>query len=414
MSKLNNTIWVVLGTRPEAIKQAPVYLELVKQIGVENVSLIGTGQHAELLNQALRPFRLKLDVNLEIMGRGEDLTGISALILQEMGAHIKKYGPRCLIVQGDTSTAAMSGLAAFLNKVPVIHNEAGLRSYDNFNPFPEEINRKILTNIADIHLAPTKLAYDVLIKENIAPHNVYLTGNTGIDALMMALQSVPTPATLNLLNKIKAAGRKPVFMTAHRRENAGQGMEDWISCVADFFKRHPELALVFPLHPNNLAREAADAKLGVLENCHLMDPVGYVDCCHILGDSHFVVTDSGGIQEEASTLGVPVVVCRKTTERMEAVNSEIAILAGLKIESIIRAMDWANKKANKGIRTFQNIYGDGKASQTIAEIVLSRIMVNDTTTEMAALAVETEPHIYGDLLRTTVLDKKNIYGVKNV
>jgi len=371
MKQLANTIWVVLGTRPEAIKQAPVYLELCRMYGADAVSLIGTGQHQELLDQALAPFGLKLDLNLAVMGRSNGLSELSATILQEMGMYIQKYTPSCLIVQGDTSTAAMSGLAAFFQKIPVYHNEAGLRSYDNDNPFPEEINRKILTSVATLHLAPTELSYQALLKEGVPADKIYLTGNTGIDAMMMALKKIPSMPTLNLLRKIEESRLKPVFMTAHRRENAGQSMNDWMDSVASYFTNHPELALVFPLHPNNLARAVAEEKLGKLSNCHLIAPLDYVDCCHVVNDCHFVVTDSGGIQEEAATLGIPVVVCRKTTERMEAVHAEIAVLAGLESAQILAAMDWANHKANSEARAIRHIFGNGTASERIAKIIYS-------------------------------------------
>ncbi len=376
MESVKNTIWVVLGTRPEAIKQAPVYMRLVELVGKKNVSLVGTGQHEELLNQALAPFGLTLDLNLKVMGRGNDLCGTSGIILQEMGNYIKEFTPSCLIVQGDTSTAAMSGMAAFFNKVPVFHNEAGLRSYDIYNPFPEEVNRKVLTAIANVHFAPTQLSRDALIKEGVEAETIFITGNTGIDALMMVLQQVPSVATLNLLEKIKNSGRKPVLMTAHRRENAGQGMDDWMQSVSNYFKKNQDLALVFPLHPNNLARKSAEEKLGKLENCFMIDPLDYIDCCHVLNECQFVVTDSGGIQEEASTLGIPVVVCRKTTERMEAVHSQMAVLAGLQTETILKGMDWANEKSKKSERKTQNIFGDGKASQMIADLVLERVVIN--------------------------------------
>jgi UDP-N-acetylglucosamine 2-epimerase (non-hydrolysing) len=373
MSNLTNTIWVILGTRPEAIKQAPVYIELCRRVGKKNVSLVGTGQHKELLNQALKAFGLELDLNLNVMSRAHGLADTSGLILQEMDAAIKKYNPCCLIVQGDTTTAAMAGMAAFYNKILVIHNEAGLRSYDNQNPFPEEVNRKILTIVSEVHLAPTVLSQEVLIKEGIAPEDAFMTGNTGIDALMFALRLPASYSTQRLIDQITKSQQRIVLMTAHRRENAGQSMEDWISSVRDYFLKHPDLALIFPLHPNNLARIYAEEQLGRMDNCHLIEPLDYIDCCHVINYSHFVVTDSGGIQEEASTLGVPVVVCRKTTERMEAVYANRAILAGQNIDSVLSAMDWANDKALSEIRTARNIYGDGSASEKICDIIISRL-----------------------------------------
>ncbi len=367
-------IWILVGTRPEVIKQAPLYLELANRLGQDQVALVGTGQHRELLEQALTHFGLKLDVTLEIMKPNQTLTGSAAAVLSGMERLFAFQRPDWLVVQGDTTSAAMAAWAAFVHKIRVAHNEAGLRSYDLLNPYPEEANRRLISVVADLHLAPTERARDALLAEKAPADRVFVTGNTGIDALRLTL-AAPAPETASALcARILAGGRRPVLLTAHRRENSGEGMMQWFEALARFLRARPDIALIYPVHPNNLARPAIEAMLAPLPQVHLLPAIHYGETCHILKHSRFVVTDSGGIQEEASSLGIPVVVCRKTTERMEAVHAGIARLAGLEVESIVEAMDWAYSRSASASATppvgiVRPIFGDGFASARIADLL---------------------------------------------
>ncbi len=370
--------WVVVGTRPEVIKQAPVYFELVDRFGVENVALIGTGQHKELLNQALSHFDLKLDLNLEIMQPNQTLAASSSAVLQKMNELFQTSRPEWLVVQGDTTSAAMAAWAAFLSEVKVAHNEAGLRSYDLVNPFPEEANRRLISVIADVHFAPTRLAQEALLREGVSRDKIVVTGNTGIDSLHWTLlQTCPTRVS-GWLERFKASGQKPVLVTAHRRENKRK-MDQWFSALARFTTENREFSLVFPFHPNHTALAYAEKYLGDSDRAMIMPAIGYDETCHLLNACAFVVTDSGGIQEEAASLGIPVVVCRETTERMEAVEAGLAKLAGTDPDPVIQAMDWAAmmSRLSPG-RSTNSIFGDGHAAMRVVNALDRRIMVRES------------------------------------
>lgn len=360
-------IWVVVGTRPEVIKQVPLFWACQKQFGKDQVKLIGTGQHRELLLQALEHFGAKLDSNFEIMRPGQSLSKVAAAVLENFDEAIENERPDWIIVQGDTTTAAMAAIAAFHRKIKVAHNEAGLRSHDINNPFPEEANRKLISVIASLNFAPTNLAKTALINEGITPDLIHVTGNTGIDALMWTLHQ-KCPQTISTLVEEQAShNRKPVLLTAHRRENAGSVMDHWFQALESFFSRNPDLCLIYPTHPNNLAREYSYKYLQKLPNAVVTEPLSYLETTHLLKSCHFVVTDSGGIQEEAATLGIPTIVCRKTTERMEAVETGIAKLVDPeKIPEILSEMNWAK---NNAISKLQYPFGRGDAAQKIASIL---------------------------------------------
>jgi UDP-N-acetylglucosamine 2-epimerase (non-hydrolysing) len=363
-------VWILVGTRPEAIKQAPLYKACRDTFGKDKVALIGTGQHRELLTQALKPFGVEMDVNLDIMKPGQTLSESAADVLSGMSKLFAAAKPEWLIVQGDTTSAAMAALAAFHHGVKVAHNEAGLRSYDLHHPFPEEANRKIVAVVADIHLAPTEKSRQALLKEGIPEEKIRLVGNTGIDALMEIL-SGPMPAQATaLLDQCVKLGGSPVFLTAHRRENQSSRVDEWFAALARFVQSHKNIVLVYPMHPNNIGRAAAEKHLKPLDRVILTDPLDYPSTCHLLSRSRFTVTDSGGIQEEASTLGVPVVVCRETTERQEAVEAGLARLAGTDTQRILDAMEWAYNEGTPGkARPQKWPFGDGKSSHRIAQIL---------------------------------------------
>ncbi len=374
--------WILVGTRPEVIKQVPLYLELLKRFGKDQVALIGTGQHKELLKQALDHFGIEPDINLNIMTQDQSLVSSSAAVLEGIGQLLRECSekPEWVIVQGDTTTAAMAAWAAFQSGVKVAHNEAGLRSYNLKHPFPEEANRKLIGTIADLHLAPTELARNALLKEGVSAQQVFITGNTGIDALRWTLEQTEPESICRLISQLQKDALTPVLVTAHRRENRSS-MESWFKTLREFLNAHSDLALVCPMHPNQAAEEAARRFLGDLPRAHIRPAMNYAETCHLLKHCAFVVTDSGGIQEEASTLGVPVVVCRQTTERMEAVHEGIALLAGNEPEKIYQGMLWAVGLSSTASRIktvtvktsfSRNIFGNGFSATTIADLLSSQ------------------------------------------
>lgn len=364
----NKKIWILVGTRPEVIKQVPLYQACVKRFGAKAVALVGTGQHKELLTQALAPFGVELDINLDIMKPDQSLTMSSAAILQGLDMLFRQTRPEWLVVQGDTSSAVMAAVAAFQHRILVAHNEAGLRSYDLRQPFPEEANRKMIAVVADLHLAPTTKAADVLRREGAPDEKIHVVGNTGIDAFLMMLSRPAPAAAQEIIGRVTAKGCRPVLLTAHRRENAADRVDSWFKALADFLKAHPDLALVYPTHPNKMSQDAAAKHLSTLDRAFLVPPLDYPSTCHVLNASRFVVTDSGGIQEEGATLGLPVVICRERTERTEAIDAGVARLAGTDTQKVLDAMEWAYKMSESP-RVQKWPFGDGKSSPRIADIL---------------------------------------------
>ena len=367
-------VWVLVGTRPEVIKQAPVFLACREALGADGVALIGTGQHRELLEQALDHFGLRLDANLDVMRPGQTPTAAAAAILSGLEPLIVDAAPSWMVVQGDTTSAAMAAWAAFNAGVRVAHNEAGLRSYDLQHPFPEEANRKLISVVADEHFVPTEHARRALIAEGYRDECVHVTGNTGIDAFLMTLAKPAPPRVTELADRAEAAGRRVVLMTAHRRENRGAGMDEWFATLAEFLDEHAELELVYPLHPNRAAEPATRRHLQDHPRVRLVDPLDYDETCHLLSRSLFTITDSGGIQEEAATLEIPVVVCRQATERPEAVDAGIAHLVGTHHDPLRDGLEWALARARTHPRVDINpIFGDGHAGPRIATILGERL-----------------------------------------
>lgn len=364
---MKQPFWVIVGTRPEVIKQIPVYWELKKKFGDDQVALIGTGQHKELLEQALSHFSAKLDYNLELMQEAKDLPTLSAKVLEKMGQLFLQYKPRWVIVQGDTTTAAMAAWAGFLTQTNIAHNEAGLRSNDLQNPYPEEANRRLISLVSKLHFAPTQKAQDTLLKENTSSSTVHMTGNTGIDALFWTLEKTAPPLVEQILSEIESKKRKPVLLTAHRRESQGTAIDDWFQALSEFSEKNPELEFIYPTHPNGLAKTATEKYFLKSDRFRILAPLDYNQTCHLLKKCFFTVTDSGGIQEEGATLGIPVVVCRRTTERSEAVDAGISKVVGFEKESILAGLKWANALAlKKPGRSF--VFGDGTAGKKIAKI----------------------------------------------
>lgn len=374
----NSSVWVFVGTRPEVIKQVPVYKALKEKLGDSSVSLIGTGQHKELLDQALEPFGVSLDDNFKLMEQANGLTDMASLILQKVNEIFKEKKPDLVIVQGDTLSAAMIAWASFLNHIPVAHNEAGLRTFNLNHPFPEEGNRRLISSIASYHFPPTELAKKVLLSEGIPSEKIFLVGNPGLDSLKEMLEKKTSPQRITaLLDNCHQEGRRPVLLTAHRRENEGEPIKKWFSAILSFLEKRPDVKIIYPMHPNNVAKPHAEV---VFKNHPQMEllfpPLNYVETCHLLSHCRFVVTDSGGIQEEASTLGVPVVVCRETSERMEAVQEGFSQLAGQEIDSILNCMEKAYQKNRIHKEEWNPIFGAGDSGQKMADIISNILKQN--------------------------------------
>lgn len=365
-------VWVVVGTRPDVIKQAPVYLACRERLGADRVALVGTGQHRELLAQALSHFELELDFNLDVMEPDQPLTDVSAAIVGGFGTILRRAAPRYLVVQGDTSTAAMAAWAAFQEGVPVAHNEAGLRSFDLTSPFPEEANRRLISMVASLHFAPTERARDNLLAEHVAPDSIHVTGNPGVDALLFTLARPSGEEVAGLASAIADRGSKLVLLTAHRRENMGDPMDRWFAALADFVQSRPDLELVYPIHLNNAGRAEAARHL-MCDRVHLVQPLGYAATCQLLARCHFVITDSGGIQEEAAALDLSTVVCRTTTERPEAIDAGCAVLAGTTPEPLREALDWAYLRGSGNGGPIRPVFGDGRSGARIAELLEERL-----------------------------------------
>jgi len=366
-------VWILVGTRPDVIKQAPLLLACRERLGHDRVALVGTGQHRELLEQALAHFDLELDCNLDVMEVDQPLTEVSASIVRGIGALLRRGAPRYVVVQGDTSTAAMAAWAAFQQGVPVAHNEAGLRSFDLANPFPEEANRRLISMVSSIHFAPTERARSNLLAERVDADGIHVTGNTGIDALLMTLERPPSNDVTEVATAASAHGRKLVLLTAHRRENKGTPMDRWFATLAAFLKAREDVELVYPMHLSGAGQAEAERHLRCCDRVRLVGPLDYAATCHLLAHCHFVITDSGGIQEEAAALDVPTVVCRRTTERIEAIEAGCAVLAGTDPEPLRGALEWAYARGGERRSEIRTIFGDGHSSARIAEILEEKL-----------------------------------------
>ncbi len=361
-------IGVVIGTRPEAIKMAPVILELRKR----NIPcvVIATAQHRELLDQPLSYFKITPDYDLNIMQENQDVFYITNTVLELLKPVLLKEMPDMLLVQGDTTTTFASSLAAFYCHIPVGHIEAGLRTWDKTNPFPEEINRQLTTRIATLHFAPTSWAKQNLLKEGITPGSIIVTGNTGIDSLLM-ISNAAYSFTNSVLQKIDFVSKKIILLTTHRRENFGEPMREIFSACKEIVELHNDVEIVYPVHPNPNVQHLAHQILGGTSRIHLIPPLEYVEFVHLMKQCYFILSDSGGIQEEAPSLGKPVLVLRKTTERPEAIDAGTAILTGTDKNAIIREAQLLLKDDSnyRSMQSSTNPYGTGHASEHIIDAV---------------------------------------------
>ncbi len=367
-------ILVTFGTRPEAIKMFPVVAAL-RESGRVDVKVVVTAQHRELLDAVLALAGLRPDLDLDLMLPDQSLDGLSSRILTQFGAALDSLQPDRVLVHGDTLTTMMASLACYFRRIPVGHVEAGLRSGDIYSPWPEEVNRKVTGVIADLHFAPTETAAAALRAENVPEKAIHVTGNTVIDALLFAREKIASDATLAPAMaplKERFAGKRIIAVTAHRRENFGAGMAGIAEALQRLASRE-DVAIIYPLHPNPNVAEVMGPSLGGLDNIALIDPLNYLDFVAMMEASDIVLTDSGGIQEEAPSLGKPVLVMRDTTERPEGVAAGTAKLVGTDASVIVRETSRLldDPEAYRAMAHAHNPYGDGHAAGRIAELAVA-------------------------------------------
>ena len=363
------TALVVFGTRPEAIKMCPLVLELKSTDSIKTVVCV-TGQHREMLDQVLQAFNVEPDYDLSIMKSGQTLTDITSEVLIRMGEVFDQTSPDVVLVHGDTTTSFAAALAAFYRMIPVGHVEAGLRTRNLYSPFPEEFNRQAVDVISEYHFAPTEVSRQNLLDEGKPAGGIYVTGNTGIDALKTTVRDDYEHPELQW-----AAGSRLIVITAHRRENLGEPMRQMFRAIRRIVDDYPDVKAIYPVHLNPLVRNVADDVLGDCDRIRLIEPLDVLDFHNFLARCHIVLTDSGGIQEEAPSLGKPVLVMRDTTERPEGVAAGTLKLVGTSEETIYieccRLLD--DPVAYDEMSRASNPYGDGFASRRIVEALLDRL-----------------------------------------
>ena len=371
MKKLK--LMTVFGTRPEAIKMCPLVLEMGKYPDYIEPIVAVTAQHREMLDQVLELFNIKPDYDLNIMASGQTLYDITTRALTGLKEVIEEAKPDMVLVHGDTTTTFAGALAAFYAQVPVGHVEAGLRTGNKYSPYPEEMNRKLTGSIADMHFAPTSTSKANLLKENVNPETILVTGNTVIDALETTVKADYEFADAEF-NKIFARGNRLILMTTHRRENLGEPMRNVYKALRKVLETHADVEAIFPVHKNPKVREIVEEELGGLARVHLIEPMDYEPFANLMGKVDIVLTDSGGIQEEAPALGKPVLVLRDTTERPEAVEAGTVKLIGTEYEDVLRETNLLLDDAEhyKKMSEATNPYGDGKACERIIRAILQK------------------------------------------
>lgn len=357
-------ILLIFGTRPEAIKMAPVYHQL-KNMNFD-VKILSTGQHKEMLNQVLDLFKIKSDYDLKIMKQGQDLSELTSRLILKIDKIVKEEKYDYILVQGDTTSAFVGALVGYYNKIPVGHIEAGLRTGDIYSPFPEEANRKLIGNITKVHFAPTKNNVDNLIKEGYNPDSILEVGNTVIDALYWIKRNKISDLE-RIKEKYNLIDKRYILMTMHRRENWGKPMENVLLGVRKYLEENKDLFLVFPMHLNPLVRESINKILKGFERKLLLNPLEYLEFTALMDGSYYIMTDSGGIQEEAPSLGKPTLVLRDTTERPEAIEAGTAKLIGTSTENVYKYMKLLEGNLYKEMSQRNNPYGDGKTSEKIGK-----------------------------------------------
>ena len=366
----------IFGTRPEAIKMAPLVLALAADERFE-AKVCVTGQHREMLDQVLGLFSITPDYDLKIMKPGQDLTDVTTAILQGLKAVLTEFKPDIVLVHGDTATTFAASLAAYYQQIPVAHVEAGLRTGNLYSPWPEEGNRKLTGALAKLNFAPTETSQDNLLREGVNPGNIVVTGNTVIDALLDVVKRLDQDPQLLAQASAPAAfldpARKLILVTGHRRESFGDGFERICQALMEVAQQHPEVDIVYPVHLNPNVREPVNRLLNGIGNIYLIAPLDYLPFVHMMTRAHIILTDSGGIQEEAPSLGKPVLVMRDTTERPEAVSAGTVKLVGTNTADIVRELNrlLVDTSAYRDMSYAHNPYGDGNACQRILEALIS-------------------------------------------
>lgn len=363
--KVKKKVMVVFGTRPEAIKMCPLIKELKTRKKIETLVCV-TGQHREMLDQVLNAFDVVPDYDLSIMREKQTLFDVTVSILEKMEIVLKDAEPDVVLVHGDTSTTFVTALACFYLRIPIGHVEAGLRTYNKYSPFPEEFNRQAVSIVADYHFAPTKMSKENLLKEGKDPSTIYVTGNTAIDALKTTVKKNYKHKYLDWVGD-----NKLIMITAHRRENLGEPMKNIFRAIKRIIDEHSDIRAIYPIHMNPAVREAADDILNNSDRIKIIEPLDVLDFHNFLARSYLILTDSGGIQEEAPSLGKPVLVMRDTTERPEGIKAGTLKLAGTDEENIYKTSKKLldNHEEYDRMSQANNPYGDGFASKRIADIL---------------------------------------------
>ncbi len=367
-------ILTVFGTRPEAIKMAPLVKALAKEPAFDSKVCV-TAQHREMLDQVLNLFEITPDYDLNIMKPGQDLYDVTSGILYNIRDVLTVFKPDIVLVHGDTTTTFVTSLAAFYEQIPVAHVEAGLRTHNLYSPWPEEANRKLTGSLAALHFAPTKLSRENLLKEGVDPKTVTTTGNTVIDALQWVVakleqsesQSVRFAKQFPFLNK----GKRMILVTGHRRESFGNGFDNICKALKSLAIKYPDCQIIYPVHLNPNVQEPVNRLLSDVENIHLIEPLDYLPFVYLMTQAHLILTDSGGIQEEAPSLGKPVLVMRNTTERPEAIEAGTVKLVGTSVEKIVDGISTLMNESIEYDKMSRSInpYGDGKACRRITDLL---------------------------------------------
>ncbi|QFU01728.1 UDP-N-acetylglucosamine 2-epimerase [Halomonas sp. THAF5a] len=369
-------VLTVFGTRPEAIKMAPLALQLADDERFE-ARVCVTAQHREMLDQVLSLFELTPDYDLNLMKPGQDLNDITCGILQGLKGVLDEFQPDMVLVHGDTATTFAASLAAYYQQIPVGHVEAGLRTGNLYSPWPEEANRKLTGALATKHFAPTDTSRQNLLRENVAPASVHVTGNTVVDALLEVVRKLETGPMADELRErfdFLDDDKRLVLVTGHRRESFGDGFERICRALAETAKAHPDVQIVYPVHLNPNVREPVNRLLADIDNVLLIEPQDYLPFVYLMNRAHLILTDSGGIQEEAPSLGKPVLVMRNTTERPEAVSAGTVKLVGTSVDVITTELTrlLTDADAYRAMSFAHNPYGDGKACERILDALMAR------------------------------------------
>jgi UDP-N-acetylglucosamine 2-epimerase (non-hydrolysing) len=359
-------VMTVFGTRPEAIKMAPLVKELENNQQIQSIVTV-TAQHREMLDQVLKIFEITPDYDLNIMKDRQTLIGVTTRSLEGLNEVFQEVKPDIVLVHGDTTTTFVASLAAFYNSIKIGHVEAGLRTWNKYSPYPEEMNRQLTGVLSDLHFSPTEQSKQNLLTENKNEETIFVTGNTAIDALKTTVKDNYSHPVLEQLGDDRL-----VLMTAHRRENTGKPMENMFRAILRLVEKHQDIQVVYPVHMNPVVREIANTVLGKNDRIHLIEPLDVIDFHNFASRAYLILTDSGGVQEEAPSLGVPVLVLRDTTERPEGVTAGTLKLAGTEEENIFSMADelLSNKNAHDEMAKASNPYGDGLASKRIVESIL--------------------------------------------